>query len=171
MPASQRAAGQWSIRAGDFPAHGESADKLTFLLGYAVLAPSGHNTQPWLFAIEGDTVALYADRKQSLRVVDPDHRELAISCGAALLNLWVALRCFGYRDDRYELLPDPSDEDLFARVRLVEGDPPSTYEEWLLPAITAAHNESRLTRRARFRMTCGGLLSTRRHEKALGSTS
>ena len=119
----------------DFPKCGEPADKLTFLCSYAVLAPSGHNTQPWLFSIRGDTIDLYADRRQALPVVDPEDRELTLSCGAALLNLRVALRRFGYRDDAYELLPDPTTPDLLARVRLVEGEPPSPGEQALFEAI------------------------------------
>jgi nitroreductase len=125
----------WSISPPEFPEAGGAAEKLTFLLRYAVLAPSGHNTQPWLFSVVGDTVALYADRTQALAVVDPDDRALTISCGAALFNLRVALRRFGYRDDTYELLPDRDDADLLAFLRLVEGEPPSPEEEALFEAI------------------------------------
>jgi nitroreductase len=114
---------------------GNTARSLTALLDSAVLAPSGHNTQPWLFGVREDGIDLYADRTQGLAVVDPDDRELTISCGAALLNLRVALRHFGYRDDACELLPDPADPDLLARVRLVAGEPPSPEEEALFDAI------------------------------------
>ncbi|MHB8520346.1 MAG: hypothetical protein ACYDH9_06275 [Limisphaerales bacterium] len=41
----------WSISADDFPASSFASDQLEHLLGYAVLAPSTHNTQPWLFRI------------------------------------------------------------------------------------------------------------------------
>jgi len=125
----------WDVSPADFPEEGETAEKLAFLLHYAVLAPSGHNTQPWLFSVDGDTVELYADRTQALAVVDPEDRELAMSCGAALFNLRVALRRFGYRDETYELLPDPGDADLLARIRLVEGEPPTHEEEALFEAI------------------------------------
>ena len=51
-----------SVAAGaDFPASGTLTEKLQFLLNFAVLAPSIHNTQPWFFRVEGDTVELYAD--------------------------------------------------------------------------------------------------------------
>lgn len=135
MPTNDATREPWSVSSADFPAEGTAAEKLTFLLRYAVLAPSGHNTQPWLFTIRGDTVDLYADRSQALPVVDPEDRELTISCGAALFNLRSALRRFGYRDDAYELLPDPADADLLARVRLVEGESPAPEEEALFEAI------------------------------------
>jgi hypothetical protein len=39
----------WHISESDFPQQGTPAKQLQFLIKYAVLAPSGHNTQPWLF--------------------------------------------------------------------------------------------------------------------------
>jgi hypothetical protein len=107
----------WSISADDFPHDANSSGKLRFLVRYAVLAPSNHNTQPWLFRIRGDEVELYADRTRSLRTVDPEDRELTISCGAALLHLRLAMRHFGYLGS-IEALPDSGDADLLARVRL-----------------------------------------------------
>jgi hypothetical protein len=40
----------------------------------ATLAPSLHNSQPWRFRIDGDTIEVYADRKRRLEVLDPDAR-------------------------------------------------------------------------------------------------
>jgi hypothetical protein len=145
MTTLQAPLGSWTVSAADFPGDGEAVSKLAFLLRYAVLAPSGHNTQPWLFSLQGESVELYADRTQALPVVDPEDRALTISCGAALLNLRVALRRFGYREDAYELLPDPADGDLLARVRLVEGDPPASEEE---EALFEAIPRRRTTRAA-----------------------
>ena len=71
----------WNISEEAFPVQGGPEEKLRFLLNYAVLAPSGHNTQPWLFRLSGDKVELYADRTRGLAVVDPEDRALVISCG------------------------------------------------------------------------------------------
>jgi nitroreductase len=90
---------------------------LRFAVEQAVLAPSSHNTQPWRFRVEGDTVELYADRGRALPVVDPHGRELVMSCGAALLNLELAIAHLG-REPEVTLFPEPSDPDLLARVRL-----------------------------------------------------
>jgi nitroreductase len=124
------------------PAAAAAEETLTFLLRFALLAPSGHNTQPWRFTVAGDTACLYADREQALPVVDPHDRALTISCGAALLNLRVALRRHGFRDDLYDLRPDGDAVDLLARVRLAAGEPPSPHEEALFAAIA----ERRTTR-------------------------
>ena len=99
-----------------FPREAPAAEQLLFLLNYAVLAPSGHNTQPWLFKIVGDEVELYADRTRALAVIDPDDRELIMSCGAALFNLRIALRHYGFTPV-VRTFPDPDDPDLLAVVR------------------------------------------------------
>jgi nitroreductase len=110
----------WKVSEQDFPQSGRAEEKLRFMLNYAVLAPSGHNTQPWLFKVRDDTVELCADRSRALPVVDPEDRALTISCGAALLHLRLAARHFGYADE-VNVFPNPEDADLLAEVRL--GDP------------------------------------------------
>jgi hypothetical protein len=50
-------------------------------------------------------------------VVDPDDRELIISCGACLKFLQVALTHFG-EGTAVTLLPNPADPDLMARIEL-----------------------------------------------------
>ena len=92
----------------------EQGDVLRFVLRYAVLAPSSHNSQPWLFHVDGNAVEV-ADRTRRLPVVDPDDRELVMSCGAALYNLRLALRHFGERS-KLSVLPEGADSDLLARV-------------------------------------------------------
>ncbi|HKV08512.1 MAG TPA: nitroreductase [Thermoanaerobaculia bacterium] len=107
----------WEVAEAEFPWTGRTAERLAFCVRYAVLAPSGHNTQPWRFKIERDVVELWADRSRALPVVDPEGRELAISCGAALYHLRLAVRHYGHVGE-VEILPDPKKPDLFARIRL-----------------------------------------------------
>lgn len=92
-------------------------DALQALVRAASLAPSSHNTQPWLFRIDGRTIDLLADRTRALPVNDPQDRELTISCGCALFNLRVAAAAAGFEAE-VALLPDASDVDLLARVVL-----------------------------------------------------
>lgn len=65
------------------------------LIHLASLAPSGHNTQPWKFAISGNEISLYPDFSRRLPVVDPDDHALYISLGCALENLVVAAKTKG----------------------------------------------------------------------------
>lgn len=108
----------WEVSESDFQKNRELDDQVYFLLKYAILAPSGHNTQPWLFKItKNHLIELYADRSRALPVVDPDDRELTISCGAALYHLRLAANHFGIADD-VELLPDKNNLDLLAKIAL-----------------------------------------------------
>ena len=87
------------------------------LLKAAALAPSSHNTQPWLWRLRGDALELLADRTRALPVNDPDDRELTISCGCALFNVRAAAAAAGL-DAAVQPLPDPAEPDLLARVAL-----------------------------------------------------
>lgn len=87
----------WTIREGDFPRGGGMEAKLHFLLRYAVLAPSAHNTQPWMFRVEGNQATLLPDFSRALSVSDPTRRELYLSLGCALANLLIAAEHFGFR--------------------------------------------------------------------------
>jgi hypothetical protein len=122
----------------EYPVHGGTDERLRSLVGYAILAPSGHNTQPWLFKVEGETINLYADRTRALAVVDPDDRELTISCGAALETLHIAMRNFGLHGD-VELAPDATDGDLLARISVVEGGGSGLDDAGLFAQITQRH--------------------------------
>jgi nitroreductase len=59
---SEASWGSWNISETPFPAANQPMEQLRFLLLYAILAPSTHNTQPWLFKIRGDALERYADR-------------------------------------------------------------------------------------------------------------
>ena len=61
----------------------------TRLMQAADAAPSILNTKPWLFVdkLANDRIELHPEWTRHLKVIDPRHRELFISCGAALFNL------------------------------------------------------------------------------------
>lgn len=98
------------------PANRRTDHELLPWVQSAVLAPSSHNTQPWLFRLRPGAVDLLADRTRALPVNDPDDRELTISCGCALFNLRVAAAAAGLEAD-VALFPDATDPDLLACVR------------------------------------------------------
>lgn len=125
----------WFIPESRFPHMGTIAERLRFCVRYAVLAPSSHNSQPWRFRIDRDHIDVLADRSRALPVVDPHDRELTISCGAALYNLRLGMR-HHFLDDRVDLLPDPAQPDLLARVGASPiTRPPSAEDESLYRAI------------------------------------
>jgi nitroreductase len=116
----------WEVDEQDFPSEGTPEEKLSFLLRYAILASSSHNTQPWLFAIGDGEIRVFADKARWLQVADPDQRELHVSLGCALENLLVAAEHFGYGHE-VTYLPEPENEDLVAAVTVTPGSTPSAF--------------------------------------------
>jgi hypothetical protein len=132
----------------EFPLNGAPGEKLAWAVGFALQAPSSHNSQPWLFRVAGDALELRADRTRALPVVDPHDRELTISCGAALYFLRAALRHMG-ETATVDLVPDRDDPDLLARVRLAEPQPATHAERRLFWAMrTRRTNRRRFSKRS-----------------------
>jgi nitroreductase len=116
----------------------EPSDRIRILLGHAVQAPSRHNTQPWLFDVEGDVVGVHADARRALPEADPDGRQLIMACGAAAVNLRVAAAHHGYATS-LEPVPGHRRDGLLARVRLEERCAATPEGEELFQAIARRH--------------------------------
>ncbi|TSD01677.1 MAG: hypothetical protein Greene07144_693 [Parcubacteria group bacterium Greene0714_4] len=86
----------WNISHEMFDGLTTQEQKLRFLVRYAVLAPSSHNSQPWSFVASGSHIDLIPDLSRALEISDIDHRQLHISMGTALENLLIAAEYFGY---------------------------------------------------------------------------
>lgn len=67
-----------------------------FMIEQATKAPSGHNTQPWLFHICEDSIEIHPDNRKTLHVVDRNRREMFVSLGCATENLCIAAGSIGY---------------------------------------------------------------------------
>jgi len=125
----------WDVIESDFPSDGGLEDKLKFLLRYAILAPSGPNSQPWKFAINNSNISVYADLKRALPFVDPINRTLYMSVGCAIANLLLAARHFGFLY-KLDYFPEGIDSNLAAKVDLTKGAP---NEDALFSQITLRH--------------------------------
>lgn len=72
-------------------------ERLKHLLGYAILAPSAHNTQPWEFVLDAtaNKIGVALDVSRTLSQSDPTHRQAYMSLGAAIENICVAAKAYG----------------------------------------------------------------------------
>ena len=110
------------------------ADRLRHAVQQAIQAPSSHNTQPWLFRISEGGVELVADKRRACPVVDPEDRELYISCGAALYYLRLAMKADGLAT-LVKVLPTRDNPELVARVLVAGAHITSSDERTLFDAI------------------------------------
>lgn len=129
----------WEVSESDFPANGPREEKLEFLLRYAILAPSGPNTQPWKFAIHEEGISVFADLSRALPFVDPINRTLYMSLGCAIANLEIAGGHFGFAPS-ISYFPRGQESDLVAEVLLLPADRrPADGQEDLFPQIQRRH--------------------------------
>ncbi len=131
-----------------FPWHGTMEERIAYLLRYATLAPSSHDSQPWWFSVVGNTVELRPDPRLRLRSAEADGRELHISLGCALENLLIAAERFGFGHE--VAYPAESETGLpAARVTLLSEETPSTCRpaELFDTIATRATNRGRYERR------------------------
>ena len=118
----------------DYPADGSVRDRLRHLLYSAIQAPSSHNSQPWRFRLTDSCVEVHADATRRLPVVDPDDRELTMSCGAAIETLVAAMRRHGFLGD-VDVAPEAGAPSLVARVALGGSYEPSAFDRAMFDAI------------------------------------
>lgn len=128
----------WDVRESDYPAKGPMEERLKFLLRYAILAPSGPNTQPWKYAINDGSVSVFADLSRALPFVDPSNRTLYMSVGCAIANLAVAGAHFGFAP-RVSYFPDGEESDHVAEVQLLPGGNKMDLQMDLFPQIQRRH--------------------------------
>jgi nitroreductase len=95
MSGSELGTAPWEVDPAEYPTDASIEERARYLLRYAVLAPSSHNSQPWSFAVDGATVEVHADYSRWLEVADADRRELYLSLGCAVENLRIAAAYFG----------------------------------------------------------------------------
>src|SRR3989344_5304350 len=90
------------VHKEDFFSLQKPKEKIKFLLNYAILAPSTHNSQPWLFKIDNSSCKIFYDPRKAIKEADPVERDLYISFGCLIENLVIAAKYFGvFKDIKY----------------------------------------------------------------------
>lgn len=119
----------WHINSELFSEDWSPLQKLQFFIKYAVLAPSGHNTQPWLFKHKGQALLLTFNASKSLGYSGSLAAEPYVSLGSCLETLRLAALGFGYE---LQIAYEFKDE-LIATIEL---GAKQTADKSLLKAIT-----------------------------------
>ena len=102
----------------------------------AVRAPSLHNSQPWRFRLDGETIEVLLDRARVPPHGDPTGRLSRIACGAAAFNLALGLAVRGRPATIH-----PSTGDLVvARLVPTAPRPPTPAQQRLYRALPRRHS-------------------------------
>lgn len=76
---------------------GSPTAEIARLVEFGVLAPSSHNSQPWVFVVGDDYIEIAPDYERCLPASDPDERQLYVSLGCAAEAVLQAADALGYR--------------------------------------------------------------------------
>ena len=93
---------------------------IRFVVRYAILAPSGGNSQPWRFYFDGTRLWVVHVARRSANRMDADNRAAYIALGAAIENLAVAAAHAGHHTD-VEPFPRPDEGSVVAALTLTRG--------------------------------------------------
>lgn len=98
------------------------------ILYLASLAPSGHNTQPWLVKyVEPFHWIIGNDKSKWLPAVDPLQRETVLSIGAFMQNLEYAANSMGYAC-AFHLLAGSNQDENIIEVKLSKASKPAPFD-------------------------------------------
>lgn len=86
----------WLVKIEDFFDLSDERSRAEFLINFAVLAPSSHNSQPWNFSINEDYIEVSINTGRRLLESDKDDRQAFISLGCAIENILIAADYYGY---------------------------------------------------------------------------
>lgn len=93
--------------------------KIKEIISYAVTAPSGDNSQPWYFELDGFVLSIFNLPEKDNPYLNFKQAGSFVAHGALLKNIEVASSGFGIRCD-ISLFPDNKTTDLVARVSFSE---------------------------------------------------
>ncbi len=109
------------------------------ILKYASLAPSGHNSQPWIVKIiDPNRWIIAADPSRRLPAVDPNNREVMLSLGAFAENLSLAAGALGFKADM-DIIAESSFDKEIIEVKFKPSKPDDYSLERITRRMTVKH--------------------------------
>lgn len=131
---------------------------LADIVYHASLAPSGHNTQPWVVRVRApDRLVIGTARERWLPKVDPENRELLLSLGCFLENLIVTAKRRGLGIE-YQVVGNTPTDTVMLDVRLRRGSPSAfPLDKILLRRTVRSHHLSKSLASADVQALCAPL--------------
>src|ERR1019366_8956249 len=96
-----------------------SREVIERILEAGIRAPSGENSQPWRFKVEGERVLLFNRPEADQSLFNFHQNGSLVAHGALLANVKVAAAYFGCEAE-IALFPDEAEENLIARIDFKE---------------------------------------------------
>ena len=127
------------MKTGVMPVGHLNLGQMRSVLLSATAPPPLRNSRPWRFQCTPDSIELYAN---PLTGPDSDQRERLLDCGAALLNLRLAIKAQGSHAD-VRLFPAAGRPELLAVVRPHGYETITPDDERLVEAIADRHSNRR----------------------------
>lgn len=102
------------------------------ILDVSVNAPSGSNSQPWSFKINGNKLYVYAHPEKDHPILNFHNRGTWIAHGALIENIIIVSRAHGYRT-KITIFPDHNLNNLTAQIEFEKSE---VINEPLYPAVS-----------------------------------
>lgn len=105
----------WEVKIEDFYKLTNEQERIKFLLNFAILAPSGHNSQPWEFTVSNKEINIFINKERSLEKSDPQGRVLLMGFGCLIENILIASDYFRF-EATVNYFPDKDNNLNIARI-------------------------------------------------------
>jgi len=120
-------------------------DDIKKILDYAIWAPSGDNSQPWRFEVEGNTIKVFNIPERDTSFYNYNQNASLVALGSLIENIKIISPYYGYTPS-INLLPESTSSTLIATVVLKESQ---KFNDPLYPYIkTRASNRKPYETRA-----------------------
>ncbi len=129
----------WQVNIGDFSKSKSITDQIFFLLNFAVLAPSSHNSQPWRFEVDENNILIYPEKSRRLPESDKNDRQLYISLGCAIQNIFIAADYYGFSCTTKYLLSN----DCAAKITLIKDKEVGDKHHLIFSILTRTNNRNK----------------------------
>lgn len=95
VPVTPALASPYADRATSLRAPLDTQRGIADVIRFATLAPNGHNTQSWKFAVSERMIEVSPDLTRRTPIVDPDDHHIYVSLGCAAENMAIAAAATG----------------------------------------------------------------------------